>query len=119
MEEFDKHAEQDDRQLYDAAKKVTVTPLHREDQIEVEQSATEIAAAHANGPAIGNISSDNEVTGDPTTATNPEQLAQTRAEQLLHAHKLANPAQTKKHPYVLVIALVAMIGLLLFALLYR
>lgn len=114
--EFDKNTHEPEDQILDAERKLTINPISREDQIQSEQSTSGIAAAHANGPAIGNFAGDIEATGSTTAAT--PQTAEQRAAQLLAQHKASNPTKTTKFPVALV-GIVIMIGVLLFALLYR
>lgn len=112
--EFDKNVHEPEDQLLDADKKMVLNPLTREDQIEAEQSNAEIATAHANGPAIGNFSGDIEATGGEIA----KKEAEHKASQLLAMHKAANPPKQSKVP-ISIIAVLIMIGVLLFALLYR
>ncbi len=109
--EFEENKPAPEEQLLSADRKMVVNPLSRVDQIEVEQSGAEIAAAHANGPAIGNFSGDIEATGNAA-------VAEQKATQLLALHKAANPTKKPKFPMSVVVVLV-MIGVLLFALLYK
>lgn len=114
--EFDKNTHTPDDQILDSTSKLVVNPLSLEDQIVAEENTTQIANAHANGAAIGNISSDTEVTGNQTVA--PVASAEQQAVQLLAAHKAANPTKKTKFPASIIVVLM-MIGILLFALLYK
>lgn len=114
--ELDKDTHEPEDQILDAARKLTINPINREDQIQSEQNISEIATAHANGPAIGNFAGDIEATGGTNVAT-PE-TAEQRAVQLLAKHKATNPTKTTKFPIAFV-GIVIMIAVLLFALLYR
>ncbi len=117
MEEFtQRKTKNEEDTLYDATKKLVVAPVHKEDQIEIEESSAQIAAANAIGPAIGNIASDTETTaGDTVPAVT---AAEQRTAELLAAHKMAKPAPHRKLQ-VSLIAVAIMIAVLLFALLYR
>lgn len=101
-------------------RRVTLQPLH-DDVAPEDESDGQIAAHHANAPAIGNIASDREQTGTATTPPSQPQTAEQRAAELMANHRMAQPADTGKQraKLVAIIGIVVIIAIAVFALLYR
>lgn len=117
MEEFSrKPGNAEEETLLDADKKMTLQPLHSENQITAEESDSELAHAREAGPAIANFGEEVETTVSDST---PAQSAAQRADALMVEHKIANPAAKSRRFPVSVAVVLIMIGILLFALLYR
>ncbi len=89
MEEFANNEPGDNHDgVLDAEKKLTITPIHDQVQVDTEINA-QVTASHANSAPIGNIASDQESTGEaPSTPVAPVAAA----EAPLHA-----PAKATKH----------------------
>lgn len=120
MEEFSSEKQVNGQDtILDAGAKLTVQPLHDVQSVQGEQTSAEIANAHANGPAIANFEGDIE-----STSAEPQRMADTqtvnqRAAELMELHKASMPTKKSLRLPLSIAAVVIMLGLLLFFLLYR
>jgi len=99
--------------ILSAEKKITVEPIHDDVHLDDESDA-QIAASHANGSPIGNISGDRESTATEDTQPSPEATTP--------ATIVPKPVAMQTKPrvsYRSIIILSLIVIALLFALLYR
>ncbi len=114
MEEFDNKNSPalNDDVILAAEKRVTLQPIHTDVHVD-DENDIRIAASHANGAPIGNISSDRE-----STIIDENQAATNKPAPL--PKQSASATTPKRHmPYKAIAAMVLVIAILLFALLYR
>lgn len=114
MEEFtnknDVKLEEDG--ILSAEKKITLEPLHDDVHVD-DESDVQVAASHANGAPIANISSDREST--TLDDTQPVPVVPTAAIMPKPAAKATKPRVSYQSIVIMSIIVIA----LLFALLYR
>lgn len=95
-----------------AEKRITLEPIHDDVHVD-DESDVQIAASHANGAPIGNISSDYETTGEKTETMPQQGVVSPQV-------KRATPSQPKRRvSYVSIVVMAVVIVACLFALLYR
>lgn len=96
-----------------AEKKITLQPVHVDVHVD-DESDVQVAASHANGAPIGNITGDRESTGIDNVKT-PTPTATTT----VSSQQPATTTPIRHRSYRSIIVMAIIIAILLFALLHR